>query len=169
MQLLNVASIDPGDTPQVKGEGSAPAAKTDAFRTAIVLVVDTSVSMQPYIDRVRDVVHELHNQIAARGELDSVSFGMVGFRSNTDKTPGLEYTAKTLVSLDEGRDPDQFLQLAQQVKATNVSSHDFNEDAFAGVMEAVDGMDWSGYGGRLILLVSDAGAIRKNDPWAVPR
>lgn len=164
VQLLNVASIDPGDTPQVKGEGSAPAAKTDAFRTAIVLVVDTSVSMQPYIDRVREVVHELHNQIAARGELDSVSFGMVGFRSNTDKTPGLEYTAKTLVSLDEGRNPDQFLQLAQQIKATSVSSHDFNEDAFAGVMEAVDGMDWSGYGGRLILLVSDAGAIRKNDP-----
>ena len=163
LQLLNVASIDPGSAPQAQPD-SAPAAMPEGFKTAIVLVVDTSVSMQPYIDRVRDVVHELQGQISARGDLDSVSFGMVGFRSNTSKTPGLEYTAKTLVSLEQGRDPERFLQLAQQIKATDVSSHDFNEDAFAGVMQAVDGMDWNGYGGRLILLVSDAGALRKSDP-----
>ncbi|WP_165668781.1 serine/threonine-protein kinase [Metapseudomonas otitidis] len=170
VQVLNVASIDPGDTPRKQGDGKpAAAASSDAFRTGIVLVVDTSVSMQPYIDRVRDVVHQLHGEIAARGELDSVSFGMVGFRSNTDKTPGLQYTAKTLVSLEEGRDPARFLELAQQVKATSVSSHDYNEDAFAGVMQAVDGMDWSGYGGRLILLVSDAGALRKSDPLGQTR
>ena len=47
-----------------------------------------------------------------------------------------------------------------------MSSHSFNEDAFAGVMQAVEGMDWSGYGGRIILLVTDAGALRKNDPFA---
>ncbi|WP_163014545.1 hypothetical protein, partial [Pseudomonas viridiflava] len=70
----------------------------------------------------------------------------------------------TLVTLEQGSDPQRFMQLAQQVKATSVSSHSFNEDAFAGIMQAVDGMDWSGYGGRLILLVSDAGALRKSDP-----
>nr|WP_269458940.1 serine/threonine-protein kinase [Pseudomonas chlororaphis] len=163
VQLLNVASIDPGNTPQGKAEGAARAG-SDAFRTAIVLVVDTSVSMQPYIDRVRKVVQALHQQIASRGDLDSVSFGLVGFRSNVEKTPGLEYVAQTLVSLEEGRDPQRFLELAGQVKAAQVSSHAFNEDAFAGVMEAVEGMDWSPYAGRLILLVTDAGALRKNDP-----
>lgn len=163
VQLLNVASIDPGNTPQGKVEGVAKAG-SDAFRTAIVLVVDTSVSMQPYIDRVRQVVQALHRQIADRGDLDSVSFGLVGFRSNVEKTPGLEYVAQTLVSLEEGRDPQRFLELAGQVKAAQVSSHAFNEDAFAGVMEAVEGMDWSPYAGRLILLVTDAGALRKNDP-----
>ncbi|WP_458379560.1 serine/threonine-protein kinase [Pseudomonas chlororaphis] len=163
VQLLNVASIDPGNTPQGKVEGVAKAGG-DAFRTAIVLVVDTSVSMQPYIDRVRQVVQALHRQIADRGDLDSVSFGLVGFRSNVEKTPGLEYVAQTLVSLEEGRDPQRFLELAGQVKAAQVSSHAFNEDAFAGVMEAVEGMDWSPYAGRLILLVTDAGALRKNDP-----
>ncbi|MGY4817752.1 protein kinase domain-containing protein [Pseudomonas chlororaphis subsp. piscium] len=163
VQLLNVASIDPGDTAPGKAEGAAKAS-SGAFRTAIVLVVDTSVSMQPYIDRVRKVVQALHQQIASRGDLDSVSFGLVGFRSNVEKTPGLEYVARPLVSLEEGRDPQRFLELAGQVKATNVSSHAFNEDAFAGVMEAVEGMDWSPYAGRLILLVTDAGALRKNDP-----
>ncbi|MBC3411220.1 protein kinase [Pseudomonas sp. SWRI51] len=165
VQLLNIASIDPG----ANARAAAPktvAAADNGFRTGIVLVVDTSVSMQPYIDRVRQVVSELQQQLAARGELDSVSFGLVGFRNSVKRTPGLEYLSKTLVSLEQGRDPARFLKAAAQVKATNVSSHSFNEDAFAGVMQAVQGMDWSGYGGRLILLVSDAGALRKNDPFS---
>lgn len=173
VQLLNVASIDPGNSPQSISDSrgqrlpaNSPPAAADAFRTAVVLVVDTSVSMQPYIDQVRDVVHELQSKIAERGELDSVSFGLVGFRNNTSKTPGLEYVTKTLVTLDQGRDPQRFQELVSQVKATSVSSHSFNEDAFAGVMQAVEGMDWKGYGGRLILLVSDAGALRKNDPYS---
>ncbi len=166
VQLLNIASIDPGSSAAAKPATPVINANADAFRTAVVLVVDTTVSMQPYIDQIRDVVHELQTRIAERGELDSVSFGMVGFRSSIKKTPGLEYVAKTLISLDQGRDPQRFLDMARQVKASTVSSHSFNEDAFAGVMQAVDGMDWSGYGGRIILLVTDAGALRKNDPFA---
>ncbi len=166
VQLLNVASIDPGNSAAAKPAARAINTNADAFRTAVVLVVDTTVSMQPYIDQVRDVVHELQTRIAERGELDSVSFGLVGFRNSIKKTPGLEYVAKTLISLDQGRDPQRFLDMARQVKASTVSSHSFNEDAFAGVMQAVDGMDWSGYGGRIILLVTDAGALRKNDPFA---
>ncbi|MGR0136874.1 serine/threonine-protein kinase [Pseudomonas rhodesiae] len=166
VQLLNVASIDPGSSPVAKPATPVLNANADAFRTAVVLVVDTTVSMQPYIDQVRDVVHELQTRIAERGELDSVSFGLVGFRNSIKKTPGLEYVAKTLITLDQGRDPQRFLDMARQVKASTVSSHSFNEDAFAGVMQAVEGMDWSGYGGRIILLVTDAGALRKNDPFA---
>ncbi|MCP1509617.1 serine/threonine-protein kinase PpkA [Pseudomonas marginalis] len=166
VQLLNVASIDPGSSALAKPATPVINANADAFRTAVVLVVDTTVSMQPYIDQIRDVVHELQTRIAERGELDSVSFGLVGFRSSIEKTPGLEYVAKTLITLDQGRDPQRFLDLAREVRASSVSSHSFNEDAFAGVMQAVEGMDWSGYGGRLILLVTDAGALRKNDPFA---
>ena len=59
------ASIDPGDTEKVVGDGSQ-GYQHDKFRTGIVLVVDTSVSMQPYIDRVAQVVDELHKQIARR-------------------------------------------------------------------------------------------------------
>ncbi|MDF0729338.1 serine/threonine-protein kinase [Pseudomonas entomophila] len=166
VQLLNIASIDPGASANAPTAAGVATARDDGFRTGIVLVVDTSVSMQPYIDRVRQVVSELQQQLAARGELGSVSFGLVGFRNSIKRTPGLDYLSKTLVTLDEGRDPARFLKAASQVKATTVSSHSFNEDAFAGIMQAVEGMDWSGYGGRLILLVSDAGALRKNDPFS---
>lgn len=169
-QLLEVASIDPGGSataPQAPGQagrGGASGAASDTFRTGIVLVVDTSVSMQPYIDRVREVIDGLQRQIGERGDLDKVSFGLVGFRNNTDKTPGLEYVSKTLVPLQPGNDAQRFAELSSQVRATDVSSHSFNEDAFAGIMQAVDEMDWSPYAGRVVLLVTDAGALRKNDP-----
>lgn len=169
-QLLEVASIDPGGSaaapqaPGQAGQGGASGAASDTFRTGIVLVVDTSVSMQPYIDRVREVIDGLQRQIGERGDLDKVSFGLVGFRNNTDKTPGLEYVSKTLVPLQPGNDAQRFAELSSQVRATDVSSHSFNEDAFAGIMQAVDEMDWSPYAGRVVLLVTDAGALRKNDP-----
>ncbi|MBG7177545.1 serine/threonine protein kinase PpkA [Pseudomonas aeruginosa] len=169
-QLLEVASIDPGGSataPQAPGQAGrrgASGAASDTFRTGIVLVVDTSVSMQPYIDRVREVIDGLQRQIGERGDLDKVSFGLVGFRNNTDKTPGLEYVSKTLVPLQPGNDAQRFAELSSQVRATDVSSHSFNEDAFAGIMQAVDEMDWSPYAGRVVLLVTDAGALRKNDP-----
>src|SRR5690606_20020353 len=127
-QLLNIASIDPGNTPQERGGSSAAVVAPEIFRTGIVLVVDTSVSMQPYIDRVREVVREVQGQLATRGELDKVSFGLVGFRSSVEKTPGLEYVTRTLVTLDQGSDPDRFLAEASKVQATTVSSHAFNED-----------------------------------------
>lgn len=171
VQLLNVASIDPGNQASSRAapdgtsrSSSYPGPSDNSFRTGIVLVVDTSVSMQPYIDRVRQVVSDLQQQLATRGELDNVSFGLVGFRNSIKRTPGLGYLSKTLVSLEEGRDPARFLNVASQVRATTVSSQSFNEDAFAGIMQAVEGMDWSGYGGRIILLVSDAGALRRGDP-----
>ncbi len=163
-QLLNVASIDPGNAPQQRGVSETPPAVAEDFRTGIVLVVDTSVSMQPYIDRVREVVSQIQARLAARGELDRVSFGLVGFRSSVERTPGLEYVTRVLVGLEDGSDPQRFLAEASKVRATSVSSHAFNEDAFAGVMEAVDGMDWTPYSGRIVLLITDAGALRKNDP-----
>ncbi|MND30815.1 Serine/threonine-protein kinase PrkC [compost metagenome] len=164
VQLLNVASIDPGDEAgQVVGDGSQRYA-TDDFRTGIVLVVDTSVSMQPYIDRVGQVIQEVQRRIASQGDLGSVSFGLIGFRNNVEKTPGLEYVSQVLVNLEQGKDPQRFAELARGARATQVSSHSFNEDAFAGIMEAVDSLDWTPYSGRLLLLVTDAGALRKDDP-----
>ena len=94
VQLLNVASIDPGSSAAAKPASPTLSAHADAFRTAVVLVVDTTVSMQPYIDQIRDVVHELQTRIAERGELDSVSFGMVGFRSSIQKTLALSMSPR---------------------------------------------------------------------------
>ncbi|MBI2379796.1 MAG: protein kinase [Gammaproteobacteria bacterium] len=162
VQLLQVASIDPGGS----GQGGTPGAPVvpDAFRTGIVFVIDTSVSMQPYIDQVRQVVRGVQQRLAKDGHLSDVSFGLVAFRNNTDKTPGLEYVSRRVVDLKAGSDPQQFLKLTEDLKATTVSSHSFSEDAFAGINTALTDTNWSGFGGRLVVLITDAGALRKADP-----
>ena len=104
----------------------------------MVFVIDTTLSMDPYIDRTRQVVGKLYDAIHAAGLSDKVSFGLVAYRNSVAKTPGLEYVSRVYANLEEGQDRDQFLNLIGNVKATTVSSHTFNEDAFSGIMTALD-------------------------------
>lgn len=161
VSLLQVASIDPGNGLQTQ---TAPPPR--ALKTAMVFVIDTTLSMDPYIDRTRQVVGKLYDAIHAAGLSDKVSFGLVAYRNSVAKTPGLEYVSRVYANLEEGQDRDQFLNLIGNVKATTVSSHTFNEDAFSGIMTALDNMDWSDYGARVLFLITDAGALRSNDPAA---
>lgn len=45
-----------------------------------------------------------------------------------------------------------------------MSSARFDEDPYAGVMAAVKGVNWDAFGGRYIILITDAGAIEGRDP-----
>ncbi len=161
VQLLQVASIDPGGGLQTM---TAPPPR--ALKTAMAFVIDTTLSMGPYIDRTRQIIAQLYDAIAAAGLSDKVSFGLVAYRNSVAKTPGLEYVSRIYANLDEGQDREQFLDLIQSVQDTKVSSHSFNEDAFAGIMDALEKMDWSDYGARILFLITDAGSLRGNDPFS---
>jgi len=137
-----------------------------ALKTAMAFVIDTTLSMEPYIDRTRQIIAQLYDAIAAAGLSDKVSFGLIAYRNSVAKTPGLEYVSRIYANLDEGQDREQFLDLIQSVQDTKVSSHSFNEDAFAGIMDALEKMDWSDYGARILFLITDAGSLRGNDPFS---
>ncbi|MGD2138678.1 MAG: VWA domain-containing protein, partial [Gammaproteobacteria bacterium] len=70
----------------------------------------------------------------------------------------------TYVDLDEGRDAEGFLSRLKSLRDAGVSSRDFTEDAYAGVKQAIEGIDWSGHDARYIVLVTDAGAREADDP-----
>jgi hypothetical protein len=50
------------------------------------------------------------------------------------------------------------------LQASNFSSQDFVEDAYTGVKQAIEAMDWSEYEARYIVLITDAGARDADDP-----
>ena len=52
------------------------------------------------------------------------------------------------------------------MQAAEVSSRGFDEDAFAGVYDAIESIDWRGYAARFVVLITDAGAREANDPLA---
>jgi serine/threonine-protein kinase PpkA len=88
VKFLEVASIDPGS-------GRFP--EDLELKTAIVFVIDTTISMKPYIDRTREAVRKIYDVIEKAGLSDKVAFGLVAFRSSTKKTPGVEYVCQGVV------------------------------------------------------------------------
>ena len=157
VKFLELASIDPG-TWQLPEESD--------LRTSIVFVIDTTISMKPYIDRTREAVRNIYSAIQEAGLSDKVAFGLVAFRSSTEKTPDLDYVSKVLSDLKDGRQRTEFENALAAAEEAQVSSHSFNEDAFAGLKTALDKLNWAPYQSRIMLLITDAGPIRNDDPYS---
>lgn len=165
VRLLEIASV-----PANKPPATAPAPAVDPdealrrFKVGITVVIDNSVSMQPHIERTREVVRRIYDQLKGTPFADNIRFGVVGFRDSTKVTPSLEYVAKVFSPLSPDRRPEETLAALNAMKATTVSSPNFYEDSFAGIKLALDEMDWAPFGGRYIILITDAGSRAANDP-----
>ncbi|QQS14004.1 MAG: VWA domain-containing protein [Rhodospirillales bacterium] len=132
------------------------------FRLGVVFVVDTTTSMQPYLDKAREAAKRFYDQIERAGL--KASYGLVAFRSSLQVTPGLEYLTKVYAQPKEALDGKAFMEKLKDLKATTVSSHAFTEDSIAGLKAAIDEIDWTGFDGRIVVLITDAGPLKSSDP-----
>ena len=138
--------------------------KITGFSAAIVFVIDSSISMDPYINRTREAMKQIYAQIEKENLGEQVKFGLVSFRSNTAATPGLEYTAKMFVDPSTVKDGKDFMNKVADLKQAKVSSKEFDEDAYAGISTALNDIAWNNFGGRYIVLITDAGALDGDNP-----
>lgn len=159
VKFLRVASIDPGNGKNKDGKNGPP-------KTGIALVIDTTISMKPYIDQSLNVVRQIYDKIEKDHMTDNVGFAVVAFRSSTKATPGLEYTTEVVSDFATAKDRKSLEEKLSKVQEAKVSSHDFNEDSLAGVYKAVEGLNWGDYSSRLILLITDAGPLKSGDKFA---
>jgi serine/threonine-protein kinase PpkA len=74
--------------------------------------------------------------------------------------------SKVVSDLKDGRQRAAFEAALADTREAEVSTHSFNEDAFAGLKTAVEELNWKPYQSRLIFLITDAGAIRNDDPYS---
>lgn len=155
-RLLNVASVSKAD-PEVKQ--AADVNQLKGFNATVVFVIDSTISMGPYIERTKEAVNKIYDKIKQEHLQEQVKFGLVSFRSNTKAVPGLEYTTKIYADPNQVKDGDDFLKKVAGLKEAKVSSSLYDEDAYAGVMSAIDNVDWSPFGARYMVLITDAGAI----------
>jgi len=144
-----------------------PAADPDAlrnYRGAVVFVVDTTISMGPYIERTREALKRVVDRIRDTAVRENFRFGMVAFRDHLGGNPRLEYVTR-MVSLPElGEASDAILPRLSQLAEARESNEGFDEDSLAGIKLALDDVAWQQYGGRFIILVTDAGARDAKDP-----
>lgn len=134
-----------------------------SFKSAVVFVIDSSISMRPYIERTKKAVNSIYKSIESAGLNDSVHFGLVSFRADTRKVPGLEYTSKVYLRPGEASTAEEFNKKVASLDQAKVSSSQFDEDAYAGIDMALKEVNWNDYGGRYIVLITDAGAIGGSD------
>lgn len=163
-RLIEVASINPGLPNPGNGPGSAAGSAASDFRTGFAFVIDTTISMKPYIDQTLQLIRTLYDELEKSPYADKIAFAVVAFRSDTDKTPGLEYRAKVISDFTTAKNRKQLEDALAEVHEASVSTHDINEDSFAGVKEAVDNLSWGDYGSRVLMLVTDAGPLGAGDP-----
>ena len=151
-RLLRVASVPLQDSALI----------VETYRTGIVFVIDSTISMKPYIDATRAVMQRVYSSIDDEKLGNRVSYGLVEYRDNTDAVPGLGFV--TRIAADLGGTGEEFLSRIRDVRPASVSSEGFNEDAYAGVQEAIRGVDWSDYYARFIVVITDAGPRDATDP-----
>lgn len=159
-RMLEVASVPLNGKSEIAVQGL----RTPSYRSGLVFVVDSTVSMRPYIDRTRDVMRRVYASIDKAGLTDKVNFGLTAYRDNTKSVPDLKYLTKTFVPLQEGGNAHRFLTSIDELWTAWVSSQDFREDAYAGVKNALETNDWRGFDARYIVLITDAGARDAGDP-----
>lgn len=169
VRALEVASVSkPPDRKKAPDPKKATAAGQQnllkGFTAAVVFVIDSTISMGPYIDRTRDAVRKVYAQIEKEQLLDRVKFGLVAYRSSTKAVPGLEYVSKMYVNPATVRNGKDFMDKVAALKPARVSSKGFDEDPYSGVMEALDTVNWNEFGGRYIVLITDAGAVDGDNP-----
>ncbi|MCA3285451.1 MAG: VWA domain-containing protein [Roseomonas sp.] len=159
-RLLEVVSAPAQQAPP-------PPADPDAlrnYRGSVVFVVDTTISMGPYIDRTREALKRVVDRIRDTAVRDNFRFGMVAFRDHLGGNPRLEYVTRMVSLPDLAEASDAILPRLSQLTEARESNEGFDEDSLAGIKLALDEVPWQQYGGRFVILITDAGARDAKDP-----
>jgi len=170
-RVLNVAAVtlEAGEEDLLEqgkqtGHREGPETMLKNYRAGVVFVIDSTSSMGPYIDRTREAVRRIYRQLKDSPWGGNLSFGLVAYRDSVEAAPGLEYVSRVVASLEDGRNEEAFFEKVGGVTPASVSSKGFNEDAYAGILDAIENVDWRNHDGRFVILISDAGARRASDP-----
>ncbi|SFV63709.1 PpkA [hydrothermal vent metagenome] len=130
----------------------------------IVWVVDTTVSMRPYIDRTKAVIRDVSEKIAQSSDTNiAINFGIWGYRDNRLDIPNIGYTTRNYT--DDLVPIEQFSQILESVETTKVDSVDYPEDLFSGMNNAINDTNWRDNTMRFIILVGDAPSHKSGHKW----
>ena len=133
------------------------------FKAAIVFVIDSTISMDPYIARTKEAVERVYQHIEKEHLQEQVKFGLISFRSSLKASSKLEYVTKVFADPNQVKSKEDFKKLSASLKQAAVSTAYFAEDSYAGVLQALNDINWNSFGARYMILITDASAIPGDD------
>ncbi|WP_447927241.1 vWA domain-containing protein [Vreelandella sp. EE27] len=158
-RLLRVASVSEAGEDEPANPQTDPSAQLREFNAGVVFVIDSTVSMGPYIERTREAVAGIYQRIEQEQLTEQVKFGLVSFRDSVDASPDVEYVTRMFANPADIKDGSDFMAQVADLREAQTSTVGWEEDAYAGVMQAVEEIQWSNFGARYIVLITDASAI----------
>lgn len=163
-RILNVASVSEKTTSDVDSTNASTNSQLKAFNAAVMFVIDSTISMDPYIERTRDAVRNIYDKIEAENLSKQVKFGLVSYRNSIEATPKIEYLTRVYANPTEVTSGQDFLEKIKDLKQATASTASWNEDTYAGMMEAINSVQWRDFGARYIILITDSGALDADSP-----
>ncbi|WP_010628945.1 vWA domain-containing protein [Halomonas sp. KM-1] len=158
-RLLRIASVSEADENEVENAPDDVSAQLREFNAGVVFVIDSTISMGPYIERTREAVERIYQRIEQEELTERVRFGLISFRDSVDHAPDIEYVTRMYADPNEVEDGSDFMAQVADLREAQASTVGWEEDAYAGVMQAIDEVEWSNFGARYIVLITDASAI----------
>ncbi|MDR1396036.1 MAG: VWA domain-containing protein, partial [Deltaproteobacteria bacterium] len=175
-KILEVGSIDPNLEPEggegggggsgSSGAGGGESPPLDRPTSAIAFVIDTTISMGPYIEECRNLVRDIYDRIEQSGQGRNVALGVVAFRSSVEARPDTEYNTRIISPLRTALDRQSMEDALAQVEEARASTHAYAEDSLAGINAAIEKLNWNPYRGRIIFLLTDAGPLPEGDEFS---
>ena len=168
-RILEVASVSKQETVVKNNNKSINQSSDDKtnqvapFKAAIVFVIDSTISMDPYISRTKEAVERVYQHIEKEHLQDQVKFGLVSFRSSLKASNKLEFVSKVFADPNKVKNKNDFKKLSASLKQASVSTAYFAEDSYAGVSQALNDINWNSFGARYMILITDASAIPGDD------
>ena len=169
-RILEVASVSKQDDLVKNNNAQSNVQSSDddinqvaPFKAAIVFVIDSTISMDPYISRTKEAVEQVYRHIEKEHLQEQVKFGLVSFRSSLQTSDKLEFLTKIFVDPNKVQNREDFIQLSSSLKQATVSTAYFAEDSYAGIAKALNDINWNSFGARYMILITDASAIPGDD------
>ena len=164
LKMLKVGCINPGSGEVAPKTVAAPEPRK--FKSGVAFVIDTTISMKPYIEKTKEFIHNTYNALEKSPLAEDLSLGVVAYRNSTRHDQNIEYVSRIVSPLTPVSGRQIMEQGLNHLDEAKVSTHAFNEDAFAGIMSAIERLDWNPYAIKLAVLITDAGAIRNDDKYS---
>jgi hypothetical protein len=144
-----------------------PMADADALRNykgVVVFVIDSTMSMGPYIEQTRQAIRRVIARLRDTAVRDNFRFGIIAYRDAMQGKPALEYVTRPFYLPTFADAPERVLDDIDKIQEAQADNQDFDEDAIAGLKVALDKVGWQEFAGRFIILITDAGTREANDP-----
>lgn len=114
-RLLNVASVSKADD-NAAAKQDNDVNQLKGFNASVVFVIDSTISMGPYIERTKEAVNKIYDKIKQEHLDGQVKFGLVSYRSNTKAVPGLEYNTRIFADPNQVKDGADFCRKSPILK-----------------------------------------------------